>query len=670
MVNQQQGPHRAPLPSEINVVPEFHGNNTDTHEPRQWLELLDSHAQMWNWSEQACLSVARIRLIGPAYHWLTSLPTSTAQTWEAFSDAFLARFDEPAEAALARLAVCRQEQGESVDSYADRFRRDVYLSGRQEDNALCHQFIAGLQRRLRFEVQRQPDCASALTNIISTARSWEVYFQEDQQQTIPATYVPPHRRNYEAPANRGVPRWPPSQSSRPLWNQSPYRSHYDTDNRKQWSFQDKHGNQSYRPYGSTYQTQAGNNAVTQQTPNQGKDPSAIAKQIDDLTQELENLQLVMDQLQSHAYVSEEAVYFMQPAVLARQHDVALSSQADDTQSDSMQCLSQAWTTLKRQVQDITAPHTHAQPLHQNYIMDYIEDADFDNDPKLDYSPYDDFDHYCHYYGPCRTPSMYARGDQNDNEPMRRAPRHRVALDPATFGARTGQPTTAARQNPADQSMPQPRTPFPVQGNGPPPTGSYRGPSHLRPPAPQRVSRDSNDPAQRADAVPLLSADILAESKGREMALKACRSLAIDASREANLVIPAAKICAAGILLNDTQLIERGRDTARRSDAYIRRLQSNTAASGAPGPSNPGPTAHTNVFLPTHEIYQFDGRTSLDADTDTASPTRLCTCRVMVKLVSPTTGISFLIPAIIDTGACQSAITVDVLRHMGLTGLID
>ena len=72
----------------------------------------------------------------------------------------------------------------------------MYLSGRQEDNALRHQFIAGLQRRLRFEIQRQPDCTSALTDIIATAKSWESYFEEDQQQASPySAYVPPHRRS-------------------------------------------------------------------------------------------------------------------------------------------------------------------------------------------------------------------------------------------------------------------------------------------------------------------------------------------------------------------------------------------------------------------------------------------------------------------------------------------
>ena len=199
-------------------------------------------------------------------------------------------------------------------------------------------------------------------------------------------------------------------------------------------------------------------------------------------------------------------------------------------------LMQAMQRLNVEIEQMKQHNTSDQLIHNELIMDYIEDADenFSDDDMYGIYGY-------HDNGPYQSPELYARGAHDENEPMRRAPRHRVAFDPATFGARTGgPPTAAARQNPAGQSMPQQRTPFPVQGSGPPPTGPNRTPSHLRPPAPQRVSRDSNDPSQRADTVPLLSADILAESKGRELALKACRSLSVDASREANLVIPAAE----------------------------------------------------------------------------------------------------------------------------------
>ena len=130
----QQGALRRPLPAEINAVPEFSGDRTDKREPRQWLEILDQYATMWSWSEADRIRVARTRLIGPAYHWMSSVPNNI--TWQQFLDEFLSRFAEPQQAALTRLSNCDQDEYESVDSYADRFRRDMHLSGTQEDDAM------------------------------------------------------------------------------------------------------------------------------------------------------------------------------------------------------------------------------------------------------------------------------------------------------------------------------------------------------------------------------------------------------------------------------------------------------------------------------------------------------------------------------------------------------
>ena len=57
-----------------------------------------------------------------------------------------------------------------MHAYADRFRRDMHLAGRQEDAALHHQFIAGLKRGLRFEVQRQHAHIQSLADIIHVAK--------------------------------------------------------------------------------------------------------------------------------------------------------------------------------------------------------------------------------------------------------------------------------------------------------------------------------------------------------------------------------------------------------------------------------------------------------------------------------------------------------------------
>jgi hypothetical protein len=72
---------------------------------------------MWNWSENARVSVARTRMIGPAHHWMSSLPRNIS--WIEFEGEFLERFGERIEAALSRLAACQQEPGESGHAYAE-----------------------------------------------------------------------------------------------------------------------------------------------------------------------------------------------------------------------------------------------------------------------------------------------------------------------------------------------------------------------------------------------------------------------------------------------------------------------------------------------------------------------------------------------------------------------
>ena len=44
----------------------------------------------------------------------------------------------------------------------------------------------------------------------------------------------------------------------------------------------------------------------------------------------------------------------------------------------------------------------------------------------------------------------------------------------------------------------------------------------------------------------------------------------------------------------------------RGDADIRRPQSNTAAIGAPAPLKLNTHSKTNVFVPAHETYHYDG----------------------------------------------------------------
>ena len=118
---------RAPLPSEVSSVPYFYGDGSDGHDARHWLDTLEEYALMWNWTEESRIRVARTRLVGPAHHWISSLPRDIS--WAHLEREFIARFGERVEAALSRLAVCRQETGDLVHAYADRFVETCTLQG-------------------------------------------------------------------------------------------------------------------------------------------------------------------------------------------------------------------------------------------------------------------------------------------------------------------------------------------------------------------------------------------------------------------------------------------------------------------------------------------------------------------------------------------------------------
>ena len=141
----------------------------------------------------------------------------------------------------------------------------------------------------------------------------------------------------------------------------------------------------------------------------------------------------------------------------------------------------------------------------------------------------------------------------DIGPAQRMPTKRVAFapGPASAGA-PGAPGHGVPPPPPPPAAAGPSRTSPRTGNGPTPGATPRpfpgprpGNEGLRPPAPQRgnypmptggAMRPPTDPARRTDPVPNLSAEELADSKGKEMAMKACRSLTVDAVKEDNLVV--------------------------------------------------------------------------------------------------------------------------------------
>ena len=99
------------------------------------------------------MAVALTMLCGDAGLWALTIDQN--MLWPAFELAFLERFGEQIEEAMARLARCKQGDAEPIQVYTDRFKRDASLAGRVEDRALIYQYMEGMHCYLKQEVIRQ-----------------------------------------------------------------------------------------------------------------------------------------------------------------------------------------------------------------------------------------------------------------------------------------------------------------------------------------------------------------------------------------------------------------------------------------------------------------------------------------------------------------------------------
>jgi hypothetical protein len=153
---------------------------------------------------------------------------------------------------------------------------------------------------------------------------------------------------------------------------------------------------------------------------------------------------------------------------------------------------------------------------------------------------------------------------------------------------------------------------------------------------------------------------LAESKGKETAIKACRSISVDAARESGTVVAAAKIVAAGQLLGDPHVVDIGKELARRVDQYTNKqatvlLNKNDTANVHM--SHADHNAPDNID--NYDLSIYSKENMLLSDTKMAQI--ISTCKAHVKVAKHNEPLI----AIIDTGASKSAITKDALRRLGM-----
>ena len=249
------------------------------------------------------------------------------------------------------------------------------------------------------------------------------------------------------------------------------------------------------------------------------------------------------------------------------------------------------------------------------------------------------------------------------------PRKRVAFDTTTKGGMETNTVPVNTNNGANQKPPgldKPRVvPDSYMKPPPPQRRDYTAKPRAASPAPQ-VSRGTAIRPPRADPIGPLKADVLAESKGKEMAIKACRAITVDATRESGTVVTAAKIVAAGQLLGDSQVVGIGKELARRVESYTQKQASALLARG------------TDVHM-----SHADHCMSLSADRKASEETRIKENTDMINSITPVAQVvstckapvrvakhAETLTAIVDTGASKSAITRDTLRRLGLPKYIE
>jgi hypothetical protein len=621
-------------PSVLRGIDKFYGLDED--DARSWLEYQNNLAQACKWSPETRLMVARMNLAGPAQVWAIS---RSFIDWNDFVAQFKQRFAERPEAFEHKLARCRQGQYESVKSYTDRFQMFAKRAGRSPDSTLTRQMVMGFLPHIRQKVveQRLDD----IENIVKYAaylEEWELdaSIEDPYYHYNSSNYAPPPppprgrdgaRRDYNSRPGDYYPRrdfdrrFDQGDGRRPYMKPTPYHGGY---NQPSWS-DNKHsidrppfaGGYKDRPKPSTPAPYHNN----QQPP----PPSRPVQPVPPHAKATTTPDLAIDELTKRmGEMSINTVDVYKRMLAEKEKEIAyLRSKID---------------------MDQPAPATInfmavAGPLTAH-----------------------DVDYYDHIYSNKRA------APDGGHTTYQRAPRMRTAVDPNSDEVRAAlqSPSTAA----AARRTTTPTTPLPTGPSGtaaagpsvpyyPGRAGAARGPAAPRATAQghgtnPHATSNQDRPEDRTDPVPV-TAEILAEQKGKELANKACREIRVDGIRESATIIPAVKTCCAGYILGDRTLIERGRDLARRGDQHIRRLM------GPPSPPVPGgATAAAAAAGPSRTVaaaMPADDSADVMSAGALSGNTTVCQAKVLAN--------GREVDAVVDTGASHSVITRDLARKLGL-----
>jgi hypothetical protein len=165
--------HSAPHSNAISAVPPFSGDDSN-QSAHDWLRNMSGIADLYHWTDDMRLKVARIKCCGTAALWLDSV-SDLVPTWAHFCSEFQDRFGEDLEALITRFEQCVQRRGETTRAYRDRFRSLAARAGQTDDHLLMLRFFKGLTRTIRRQLAPCKPNLHSFESVVRAAQSIELW---------------------------------------------------------------------------------------------------------------------------------------------------------------------------------------------------------------------------------------------------------------------------------------------------------------------------------------------------------------------------------------------------------------------------------------------------------------------------------------------------------------
>ena len=167
---------------DFSLCPDFQPRVTD---PEDWLSKFDTFTDIYGINEENKLKCLTLKLQGPVYDWLKSLPDGQKDTWAHFCTAFRARWVDKANnwSKVGQIFHLKQDRNQDVREFitnAQQMAAKVDLPETQLIQALLN----GIKPKLRPEIQRSNP--KNLQDFIKAATIAQTAYADSEDPQAPA----------------------------------------------------------------------------------------------------------------------------------------------------------------------------------------------------------------------------------------------------------------------------------------------------------------------------------------------------------------------------------------------------------------------------------------------------------------------------------------------------